>query len=129
MFLCNGFYVNPCINNVSSLNTTKDNFIRLPNNVSDLNDYMCGPMNTQGPMCSQCVNGFGLVVFSIGHPCTNCTGVWCGVPLYLFMEFVPITSFYFIIMFFILMLPQLQWWSLYSTVKLLCQHSLILATN
>ena len=25
-----GFYVNPCTNNVSSLNTTKDNHIRLP---------------------------------------------------------------------------------------------------
>ena len=95
-----GFYVNPCDNVVSSLKRTKGNYIRLPNNVSDLNDYMCVPMNRQGPMCSQCADGFGLAVFSIGHPCTNCTGVWYGVPLYLFIEFVPLTIFYFIVIFF-----------------------------
>ena len=95
-----GFYVNPCDNIVSGLNTTNWGYIRLPNNVSDLNDYMCGPMNRQGPMCSQCTDGFGLAVFSTGHPCANCTGVWYGVPLYLIMEFVPITIFYFIVVFF-----------------------------
>lgn len=79
-----------------SLEITKDNYIRLPSNVSDLNGYMCGPMNSKGLLCSQCEDGFGLAVFSIGHTCTNCTGVWCGVPLYLFIEFVPITIFYFI---------------------------------
>ena len=95
-----GFYVNPCDNIVSSPKKTKDNYIRLPNNVSDLNDYMCGSMNRQGPMCSRCADDFGLAVLSIGHPCTNCTGVWYGVPLYLFMEFVPITIFYFIVVCF-----------------------------
>ena len=95
-----GFYVHPCENMISSLNITKNNYIRLPNNVSALNDYMCGPMNRQGLMCSQCADGFGLAVFSIGHPCTNCTGVWYGVPLYLFIEFVPITIFFFIVILF-----------------------------
>ena len=50
-------------------------------------------------MYSQCADGYGLAVFSIGQTCTNCTGVWYGVPLYLFIEFIPITIFYFIIMF------------------------------
>ena len=96
-----GFSVGLCDNvEVDSLKTTKDNYIRLPSNVSDLNDYMCGPMNRKGPMCSQCTDDFGLAVFSVGQTCTNCTGVWYGVPLYLFIEFVPITIFYFIIMFF-----------------------------
>ena len=96
-----GLHVGVC-NNVKtdSLEITTDNYIILPNNVSALNDYMCGPMNRQGPMCSQCNDGFGLAVFSIGHPCTNCTGVWYAVPLYLFIEFVPITVFYFLVMFF-----------------------------
>ena len=98
-----GFYVGLCDNvklKSNSLNTTEDNYIRLPSNVSDLNDYMCGPMNRKGLVCSQCVDGFGLAVFSIGHTCTNCTGVWYGVPLYLFIEFVPITIFFFIIVIF-----------------------------
>ena len=96
-----GFYVNLCDSVISSLNITGNgNYITLPNNVSDLNDYMCGPMNRQGLMCSQCADGFGLAIFTIGHPCTNCTGVWYGVPLFLFIEFVPITIFYFIVILF-----------------------------
>ena len=95
-----GFYINVCESTISSLNIVKDNYIRLPSNISDLNDYMCGPMNRQGPMCGQCDDGFGLAVLSIGNPCTNCTGIWYGVPLYLIIEFVPITIFYFIIILF-----------------------------
>ena len=97
----NGFHVGVCTNvEVDSLNVTTDNYVRLPNNISDLNDYMCGPMNRQGPICGQCDDGFGLAVFSITLICTNCTGVWYGIPLYLFIEFVPITIFYFIVMLF-----------------------------
>ena len=95
-----GFYINVCESIISSLNIVKDNYIQLPSNTSDLNDYMCGPMNRQGPMCGQCDDGFGLAVFSIGNQCTNCTGIWYGVPLYLIIEFVPITIFYFIIILF-----------------------------
>ena len=96
-----GFYIGVCNSGkTDSLEITADNYIRLPSNVSALNDYMCEPMNRQGRMCSQCADGFGLAVFSIGNPCTNCAGVWYGVPLYLFVEFVPITIFYFLVMFF-----------------------------
>ena len=95
-----GFYVNFCDSMISSLNITNGNYFRLPTNVSDLNDYMCGPMNRQGLMCSQCADGFGLAIFTVGHPCTNCIGVWYGVPLFLFIEFVPITAFYFIVLLF-----------------------------
>jgi hypothetical protein len=100
-----GFHVGVCTNvEVDSLNITMDNYIRLPNNISDLNDYMCGPMNRQDPMCSQCDDGFGLAVF-LSDMCAlsiKCTGVWYGIPLYLFIEFIPITvatTFYFIAMF------------------------------
>ena len=67
---------------------------------------MCGSVNRQGPMCSQCADGFGLAVFSIGHPCANCTGVWYGVPLYLFIELL---SSFLLSWFFTSMSPQLLW--------------------
>ena len=96
-----GFYVGFCDGvKVDSLSTTDNNYIILPSNVSDLNDYMCGPMNRKGLMCSRCADGFGLAVFSIGQTCTNCSVSWYGVPLYLFIEFVPITIFYFIVLLF-----------------------------
>ena len=96
-----GFHVGLCNNiQVSRLNLTPDNYIKLPSNISDLNDYMCGPMNRKGRICSQCVDGFGLAVFSVEQTCVNCIGVWYGIPLYLLIELVPITIFYFIVMFF-----------------------------
>ena len=95
------FHVGLCNNiQVSRLNVTTDNYIRLPSNVSNLNDYMCEPMNRKGRICSQCVEGFGLAVFSVEQECVSCMGAWYGIPLYLFIEFVPITIFYFIVMFF-----------------------------
>ena len=113
----NGFYINPCDSVISGLNITKNNYIRLPNNISALNDYVCGPMNRQGPMCSQYTNGFGLTVHSIGHTCSICTGLWYGTPLYLFIEFVPITIFYFIVILSTSMSCQLLWWPLSFLVR------------
>ena len=73
-------------------------YVQLPNNISELNDYMCGPMNRKGRICSECIEGFALSVTSIGYICSNCTGVWYGVPLYLLLEFVPITLFYLLVL-------------------------------
>ena len=57
-------------------------------------------MNRKGRVCSECIDGFGISVFSLVPTCSNCTGAWYGVPLYLFLEFVPITVFYIIILSF-----------------------------
>ena len=58
---------------------------------------MCGPLNRKGLVCSECADGFGP---SYGYRCVNCTDAWYGVPLFLFLEFVPITVFYLIILVF-----------------------------
>ena len=34
-------------------------YIILPDNISELNDYMCGPMNRKGFLCKDCIDGFG----------------------------------------------------------------------
>ena len=92
--LCNYFKLN------SYNKSDKAGYISLPSNASELNDYMCGPLNRKGIVCSECVDGFGYSVTSAEHTCSNCTNAWYGIPLYLFLEFVPITIFYFIILFF-----------------------------
>ena len=74
--------------------------IVLPRNLSQLNDYMCGPLNRKGVLCSECADGFGPSVTLFGYKCANCTDAWYGVPLFLVVEFVPITVFYFIILVF-----------------------------
>lgn len=63
---------------------------------------MCGPLNRKGRVCSECVDGYGPAVMSVGFAvqCANCTGTWYGVLLFLFPEFYPIIVFYFIIHLF-----------------------------
>ena len=75
-------------------------YLQLPKNVSELNDYMCTPMNRKGLVCSECIDGFGPSVFSYGFQCTNCSDSWYGIPVYLLLEFVPITAFYLFILAF-----------------------------
>ena len=77
-------------------------YIQLPNNVSELNDYLCGIMNRQGTVCSKCADGFGPAVMSVGFEiqCSKCIGAWYGIPLYLFLELCPVTIFYLILLIF-----------------------------
>ena len=94
-------YIGPCA--FSGNFTTSDNgqYVELPvKNASELNTYMCEPMNRKSRLCSECIEDFGLSVISFGLVCSNCTGAWYGIPLYLFLEFVPITVFYVIILLF-----------------------------
>lgn len=70
------------------------NYIQLPKNLSELNEYMCTPMNCKGRVCSECIDGFGPSVFTYGFQCANCTGAWYGIPVYLLLEFAPITVYF-----------------------------------
>ena len=77
-------------------------YIPLPENASELNDYLCGTMDRRGRVCSKCKDGFGPAVMPVGFQiqCSKCIGVWYGIPLYLFLELFPITIFYFILLIF-----------------------------
>ena len=74
--------------------------LQLPQNLSQLNNYTCSPLNRKGYLCSECADGFGPSVTSFGYRCANCTDTLYGVPLFLFLEFVPITVFYIICLAF-----------------------------
>ena len=71
-------------------------YIELPRNVSELNDYMCGPMSRKGRLCSECIDGFGP---SFEYKCSNCTNSY-GIPLYILTELILLTVFYLIILVF-----------------------------
>ena len=78
----------------------ENGYIKLPRNISELNDYMCQPMNRKGFLCKDCIDSFGPSLTSVGFKCSNCTGMWYGVPLYLLLQFAPPTLFYLIILAF-----------------------------
>ena len=88
----NTFQINSCHYFISEgHNITEQGYVKLPNNISELNDYMCGLMNRKGPLCSRCIDGFGPSLTSDIFMCSNCTNVWYGVPLYVLVEFLPVT--------------------------------------
>ena len=75
-------------------------YVKLPSNLSQLNDSICGPLNRKGHMCSECADGFGLSVTSSRYICVKCTDAWYRVPLFLIFEFAPVTIFYLIVLVF-----------------------------
>ena len=50
---------------IGHYNTTHVRFyyIKLPNNTSLLNEFMCGPLNREGPLCERCKNGYGVALY------------------------------------------------------------------
>ena len=83
-----------------TVSVSKPEHIKLPDNASELNDYMCGPMNREGFLCKDCINGFGPAITSVSYKCSNCTDAWYGMSMFLIVEFVPVTLFYMIILIF-----------------------------
>ena len=81
---------------------TKPGFRLLPENISELNDYMCGPLNRKGYLCSDCIDGFGPSMSIIEHPnhCYECRDNYRGVMLYLAIVLLPLTLLYLLILIF-----------------------------
>ena len=81
-------------------NYTSQGSVLLAQSLNQLNDYMCGPLNRKGLVCSECADGFGPSVTSFGYRCVNCKNVLYGVPLFLLVKLSPITILYLIILIF-----------------------------
>jgi len=79
------------------VNIVNRRYIALPHNISDLNNVFCVPLNRDGLLCRDCIDGFGPSVVSIGYACANCTGNY-GWTLYILLEIVPATVFYFAVL-------------------------------
>ena len=84
------------------INGTKPGYRLLPENISDLNHFMCGPLNRKGYLCSDCIDGFGPSMSIIEHPnhCYECRGNYRGVMLYLAIVLLPLTLLYLLILIF-----------------------------
>ena len=75
-------------------------YIQLPSNVSLLNEYMCGLLNREGPLCGKCKGGYGAALYSYTLECSKCWGHGYGWVLYYFLELFPITVMYFLVVIF-----------------------------
>ena len=75
-------------------------YIQLPSNVSLLNEYMCGLLNREGPLCGKCKGGYGAALYSYTLECSKCWGHGYGWVLYYFLELFPITVIYILVVIF-----------------------------
>ena len=73
-------------------------YTKLPKNISELDDFMCGWMNRTGLLCSQCKSGLSLAVLSYQRRCIRCSNMTRGLAMFLFLLFIPTTIFFFIVM-------------------------------
>ena len=72
-------------------------FIRLPNNVSEFNDLMCGHLNRTGRLCSECMEGLSPQVYSYDLNCIRCDNNILNWFKFIAVAFIPLTIFYFIV--------------------------------
>ena len=75
-------------------------YIQLPDNVSSLNEFMCGPLNREGLLCGKCNDGYGIALYTYTLECSKCWGHGYGWALYYFLELLPITVMYFLVVIF-----------------------------
>ena len=81
------------LNYLSSLNSSVTSDIAF-------NKVMCGPLNREGLLCSKCIPGYGIPVFSKAEDkCVLCDSQYAW-PLYLALVLVPITLFYILVIVF-----------------------------
>ena len=88
---------------IRQYNTTRYHdqlYIRLPDNVSSLTEFMCGPLNREGELCGKCKDGYGIALYSYTLECSKCWGHGYGWVLYYFLELFPITVMYFLVVIF-----------------------------
>ena len=80
-------------------NMTNRMYSLLPKDPTQLNKTTCGLYNREGLLCEHCIEGFGPAVYSTDLRCVNCTDISTGyaIILYLVLELVPITLFFFFV--------------------------------
>ena len=83
-------------------NMTKTGYILLPDDISELNQYMCGPLNRRDYLCGECRSRYGPAAFltSCTNVCYYCRDSCYDIILYISLEFIPITIFYLLVLVF-----------------------------
>ena len=75
-------------------------YIKLPQNISHLNEFMCSGLDRTGILCSHCKHGLGIPVFSYTVHCLSCLESLSGWVLYIFLALFPTTIFFLIVIIF-----------------------------
>ena len=89
-----------CPYNYYAIESNRTQFwMNIPENVSALNEFMCGWLNRTGLLCGKCRPGLGPVVLSNALQCMKCLDNGLGWLLYVFLATFPSTIFFLVILF------------------------------
>ena len=75
-------------------------YVKPSQNVSELNQFLCGGLNRTGVMCSQCQDGLGTAIFSYSMQCLPCMSMGLGWTLYVFLATFPSTLLFIFMLIF-----------------------------
>ena len=76
------------------------NYVRLPNNISNVTATMCQELNRNGTMCGSCANGHWPLVYSYNLSCVMCPHNNNNLIRYFALTLASTTIFYMIILIF-----------------------------
>ena len=82
----------------SQKGTVQGSYVEPPQNVTELNDFLCSGLNRTGLLCSQCQVGLGTAIFSM--QCLPCMSSGLGWPLYMFLAIFPTTILFLVVLIF-----------------------------
>ena len=79
----------------------ENGYIELPENVSDLNQFMCGSWNREGHLCHKCKPGYGMTIANVFQHCIKCKyPKGLGWVFYFMLQLIPLTVLFFVITVF-----------------------------
>lgn len=67
------------------------------NNSLNITSSTCGPYKRTGMMCGECLEGYGLPVYSYSLSCVECTSYKYNWLKYIAVSYIPLTVFYFLV--------------------------------
>ena len=108
--------------------TADGRYSHLPTDPAQVNSTLCDPYKRKGLFCGKCQEGFGPAVYSFDLHCANCShmSTATAVSLYLLLELVPITVFFFVVLVFRPSLwtgPRLGYFVFCQAIANTVQHS------
>ena len=81
-------------------NLAKGLYFKLPQNISNLNAAVCGPLNRTGRLCGQCAQNLFPPVYSYDIRCVNCSNTQYNGIKYAVVAFLPLTALYLFVIIF-----------------------------
>ncbi len=70
------------------------------NMTTELNKEVCGWFNRRGTMCGECIEGYGLPVYSYSLSCVECTHYKYNWIKYIAVAYIPLTLFLIVVITF-----------------------------